>query len=110
MQLMMRRPEISGFICVSPPADKFDFSFLAPCPASGIIIHGRDNKRVPYENIQSIVDRLSKQKDIKIDLDFINNANHNFSNHLDELMIAVKKYLDNRYDKFHDTFHEQDLI
>ena len=110
MQLMMRRPEISGFICISPPADKFDFSFLAPCPASGIIIHGRNNKRVPYENIQSIVDRLSKQKDIKIDLDFINNANHNFSNHLDELMTSVRKYLDNRYEKFNDTFHEQDLI
>ena len=27
MQLMMRRPEIVGFIAVSPPADKFDFSF-----------------------------------------------------------------------------------
>ena len=41
MQLMMRRLEISG-ICVSPPADKFDFAF-APCPASGLIVHGRDN-------------------------------------------------------------------
>ena len=29
MQLMMRRPEIIGFISVSPPADKFDFSFLS---------------------------------------------------------------------------------
>ena len=40
MQLMMRRPEIEGFITISPPADKFDFSFLAPCPASGLsLIH-----------------------------------------------------------------------
>ena len=39
-------------------------------------------------------------------MDFINNANHNFSNHLDELMIAVKKYLDNRYDKFHKKFYK----
>ena len=53
MQLMMRRPEISGFISVSPPADKFDFAFLAPCPASGLIVHGRDNNRVPFENIKS---------------------------------------------------------
>ena len=49
---MMRRPEIVGFISVSPPADKFDFSFLAPCPASGLIIHGEDNKRVPSEVVQ----------------------------------------------------------
>ena len=40
MQLLMRRPEISGFISVSPPANMYDFSFLAPCPASGLIING----------------------------------------------------------------------
>ena len=40
MQLMMRRPEIRGFISVTPPAATHDFSFLAPCPASGLIIHG----------------------------------------------------------------------
>ena len=110
MQLMMRRPEISGFICISPPADKFDFAFLAPCPASGLIIHGRENQRVPFENIQSIVDRLSKQRNVKIDIDFINDANHNFSNHLEDLMEAVKKYLNQRYDNFIDTFHEENLI
>ena len=110
MQLMMRRPEISGFICVSPPADKFDFAFLAPCPASGLIVHGRNNNRVPFENIQSIVDRISKQKDVKIDIDFINDANHNFTNHLDDLMDVIKKYLNQRYDNFIDTFHEENFI
>ena len=32
MQLMMRRPEIDGFVSVAPPANIHDFSFLAPCP------------------------------------------------------------------------------
>ena len=96
MQLMMRRPEIEGFITVSPPADKFDFSFLAPCPASGLIIHGKNNKRVPFENIQKIVDRLSIQKDVKIELEFVNEANHIFNKHHEQLMNVVKKYLDNR--------------
>ena len=93
MQLMMRRPEIVGFISVSPPADKFDFSFLAPCPASGLIIHGENNKRVPHEHIQKLVDRLSIQKGIKIDVEFIKEANHMFSNHNDELTNSIKKYL-----------------
>ncbi|HEY8351277.1 MAG TPA: alpha/beta hydrolase, partial [Sphingomonadales bacterium] len=31
MQLLMRRPEIEGFIAVSPPANMYDFTFLAPC-------------------------------------------------------------------------------
>ena len=40
MQLLMRRPEIEGFISIAPPANRFDFSFLAPCPSSGLFVHG----------------------------------------------------------------------
>src|SRR5690606_17083897 len=40
MQLLMRRPEVRGFISIAPPANMYDFSFLAPCPASGIFIQG----------------------------------------------------------------------
>src|SRR5690606_31777048 len=46
MQLLMRRPEIKGFISISPPANDRDFSFLAPCPTSGLIIHGSDDDLV----------------------------------------------------------------
>ena len=98
MQLMMRRPEIEGFISISPPADKFDFSFLAPCPASGLIVHGKKNRRVPFENIEKIVDRLSIQKDVEIDLEFVNEADHIFNRHHDELMDVIRAYLDNRFE------------
>ena len=47
MQLLMRRPEIDGFISVAPPANLFDFSFLAPCPSSGLIVHGNKDELVP---------------------------------------------------------------
>ena len=40
MQLLMRRPEIEGFISIAPQPNTYDFSFLAPCPSSGLIIHG----------------------------------------------------------------------
>ena len=40
MQLLMRRPEVEGFISIAPPANLYDFSFLAPCPSSGLIVHG----------------------------------------------------------------------
>jgi alpha/beta superfamily hydrolase len=40
MQLLMRRPEIEGFISIAPMANRYDFSFLAPCPSSGLIVHG----------------------------------------------------------------------
>ena len=34
LQLLMRRPEIDGFLAISPPANHYDLSFLAPCPDS----------------------------------------------------------------------------
>ncbi|MGB0671176.1 MAG: alpha/beta hydrolase, partial [Rhodospirillales bacterium] len=54
MQLMMRRPEIEGFISVAPPASLYDFTFLAPCPASGLIVHGADDQLV----LPASVDKL----------------------------------------------------
>ena len=37
MQLLMRRPEVEGFISIAPPANLYDFSFLAPCPSSHLL-------------------------------------------------------------------------
>jgi alpha/beta superfamily hydrolase len=40
MQLLMRRPEIEGFISIAAMANRYDFSFLAPCPSPGLFVHG----------------------------------------------------------------------
>ena len=50
MQLLMRRPEIQGFICASLPANMYDFSFLAPCPSSGLIVHGEQDTVTPHRS------------------------------------------------------------
>jgi len=67
MQLLMRRPEIEGFISIAPPANLYDFSFLAPCPSSGLIIHGDKDAVVPHKDVTSLVDKLKTQKGIVID-------------------------------------------
>ena len=36
MQLIMRRPEVNRFITISPQPNVYDFTFLAPCPISGL--------------------------------------------------------------------------
>ena len=46
----------------------FEISIIVVNDASN---HDRSNEEVIFENIQSIVDRISKQKDVKIDIDFI---------------------------------------
>ena len=61
MQLLMRRPEIRGFISIAPPANMYDFSFLAPCPSSGIIIQGEADEVVTPGAVQKLVDKLRTQ-------------------------------------------------
>ena len=51
MQLLMRRPEVEGFICVAPPSNLYDFSFLAPCPSSGLMINGDKDRVVPSNSV-----------------------------------------------------------
>jgi alpha/beta superfamily hydrolase len=94
MQLMMRRPEITGFVSISPPANTHDFAFLAPCPVSGVIVHGSANDTVPAERVHQLVDRVSKQKGVSLDIRLVDGANHFFSAHLDEAMAEVSSYLD----------------
>ena len=62
MQLLMRRPEIEGFISVAPPANRFDFSFLAPCPSSGLFVHGDIDRVAPLKEVMGLIEKLKTQK------------------------------------------------
>lgn len=96
MQLLMRRPEISGFISISPPANLYDFTFLAPCPASGLIIQGDADRVVPIEDVDKLIERLNAQKGITITYKIFEQANHFFENDMDKLKDEVAAYLDQR--------------
>ena len=98
MQLLMRRPEITGFVSVAPPANLYDFSFLAPCPSSGIIIQGANDTVVTAGAVQKLVDKLRTQKHITIHHEEIPRANHFFENEMDDLMASVNNYLNFRLD------------
>lgn len=96
MQLLMRRPEIKGFISIAPPANMYDFSFLAPCPSSGIIVDGEADEVVPTAAVQKLVDKLKTQKHITIHHSTIPGANHYFAQEMEPLMGEVDSYLDMR--------------
>nr|WP_276328589.1 alpha/beta hydrolase [Nitrospirillum amazonense] len=99
MQLLMRRPEIDGFVSVAPPANMFDFSFLAPCPSSGLIVHGDKDELVPDAAVTKLVNKLSNQRDIKIDFKKVEGANHFFNDRSDALNEVVGTYLDSNLGK-----------
>ena len=93
MQLLMRRPEITSFISVAPPANIYDFSFLAPCPSSGLVIQGDTDTVVPQDSVAKLVNKLSHQRGIKIDYRVVPGASHFFTEHLDQLATTVDSYL-----------------
>ena len=96
MQLLMRRPEIEGFISIAPPANRFDFSFLAPCPSSGLFVHGDRDRVAPLKEVQGLIEKLKTQKGIQIEHAVIEGANHFFENCIDDLQTTVGAYLDKR--------------
>jgi len=96
LNLLMRRPEIQGFIAISPPADKYDFSFLAPCPVSGLIIQGDQDDIVNETDVALFANKLDSQRSISIKYKKIKNADHFFTNQLDIVNKEIKKYVSSR--------------
>jgi hypothetical protein len=93
MQLLMRRPEIEAFIAVAPPASQYDFTFLAPCPSSGLVLQGDQDTLVPIESVQKLVHKLAHQRDIKIDFRKIAGADHFFADQADALNTHIDAYI-----------------
>lgn len=93
MQLIMRRPEITNFLAISPPVNKYDFSFLSPCPIPGLIIQGDKDSVVSEETVHELSQKLSKQKSVKIEYRMINGADHFFRDKIDKLNEEIDNYL-----------------
>ena len=93
MQLIMRRPEVNKFIAISPQPNLYDFTFLSPCPISGLITHGKNDELVSIESILNLKKRLSLQKNITVKFDQIVNANHFYKGKEKELATYIENYI-----------------
>jgi uncharacterized protein len=104
LQLLMRRPEINGFIAISPPANHYDLSFLAPCPASGLVVYGTKDGVAPPTDVERAVAKIRTQKNIKVDAQSVEGADHFFRDlsdrsldYLPQVERKVSAYLDKRF-------------
>ena len=96
LQLLMRRPEIDGFFAVSPPANHYDLSFLAPCPASGLIIIGDNDAIATPQDVERALQKVRVQKGEVISRDSVSGADHFFQGKQDVLLDRLSGYLDTR--------------
>lgn len=93
MQLLMRRPDVGGFIAVSPPANLYDFSFLTPCTVNGSIIQGEKDSIVDWTAVQTLAKKLDNQKGVNVTFDLIPGADHFFHDRLDLLGKSIESFL-----------------
>lgn len=100
LQLLMRRPEIENFIAISPPVGKYDFSFLSPCPTSGLIVQGDQDSIVAEDKVTSFVNKIAKQRNSKLEYYIIKGADHFFRTKMDDLNDIVEDYMHDKLEAF----------
>ncbi|MEE9330432.1 MAG: alpha/beta hydrolase [Parvularculaceae bacterium] len=96
MQLLMRRPEIVGFLSASAAANIYDFTFLAPCPSSGLVIHGSEDRICPAAETKDMVEKTRTQKGRKVEYAEVPGGDHFLENQLETFMEIAEGYLDYR--------------
>ena len=100
MQLIMRRPEVNKFIAISPQPNVYDFTFLAPCPISGMVVYGKNDELVPEESLMALKKRLSLQKNIEVKFTSIDRANHFYKDKEKELSSLIESYIKSKISVF----------
>ena len=89
----MRRPEVNKFIAISPQPNLYDFTFLSPCPISGLVIYGKNDELVQSDSILNLKKRLNSQKNIEVIFNAVSNANHFYKNKEKELASLIELYI-----------------
>ena len=93
LQLLMRRPDINNFIAVTPPANEKDFTFLAPCTTSGLIVQGGRDEIVNPHDVEKMARRLNQQRHVEIDFAMIDEGDHMYNDHLKDLYKVTGEYV-----------------
>lgn len=99
MQAIMRRPEIEGFIAVSPPASRYNFSFFSPCPISGLILQGSEDDISKSADTGKFFNACPRNQSITLDYKIIEGAGHFFQDYIEEFDDAVDSYIKHRLKK-----------
>jgi alpha/beta superfamily hydrolase len=74
----------------------YDFSFLAPCPSSGLIVNGEADRIAPQADIEKLAAKLRTQKGITVTHVTIPGANHFFDEGMDAMVSTVEGYMRGR--------------
>ncbi len=88
-QVLMRRPEIKGFVFVTPPTNLYDFTFLTPCPASGLIVQGGQDTIVDESSVAMLAEQLGSHRFVHVEYRMVPSADHLYATGLKEMYDTI---------------------
>ncbi len=97
-QLIVRRPEVTDFVIIAPPADKYDFNFFLQCPINGMVLQGDRDSVVEERSVSNLVNLINEIKGDSIKYCLVEGGDHFFRNKIDVMNAYVEEYLNSKYD------------
>jgi alpha/beta superfamily hydrolase len=88
-----RNARVIELIGLGIPVNSSDFSFLADCPKPKLFVHGANDQFGARKKVEETVAGLAGEKGLVV----VEDADHFFAGHLDELNAAISSWLIERH-------------
>ena len=85
---------VNRLIAIGAPARTYNLDFLAGCAKPKIFIHGTEDEIAPLAPLEELLAKLPRDNDFQ--LERIEGAGHFFDNHANELMQAIKNFVESK--------------
>ncbi|MCT4552779.1 MAG: alpha/beta hydrolase [Alphaproteobacteria bacterium] len=93
LHLLMRRPEITNFALISPIVEGYEFNFVNPCAANGIIVKTECQKESQKEKIKKLYKDLEKMNSGETKLIRMNTCCCKFESKLKPLFDNMQEFI-----------------
>ena len=97
LEVGMNDERIANLISIGTPVDKYDFSFVESNHKPILFIHGDRDEYGDLNHVRSLVEKLRGKGNQNVELVEINDCEHFFEGHLDELKQAITGWTERQF-------------
>lgn len=108
LETLMRRPELNGFVVVSPPVHETDFAFLTPCTHDGLIVHAKFDEHANMQQITALYDKIKGQQP-ETELCLLDDV-HTYRHTKEKMYTYIREYLKTRAERIEYTIDREDAF